>query len=238
MTYTNFTRPLWGWLSEPERESSYFGLPFRTIPSYTGEQFVAAHNRFVAGFPWRTRLGTMNALDTHDTPRFLTNARAGVVPVALGMSMTLPGIPVVFAGDEFGLTGIDGEDSRTPLPWESLADASVSATVDLYSALIRLRTEHSALNGGGMRWLHVGENVLVYGREDAAESVLLVAARAGFDVLLPVDAVGGADVASSLFGHGELEASEVGIRLRGSGPMFAAWALPGVALPEYSAARI
>ncbi|MDQ1580511.1 MAG: alpha-glucosidase [Microbacteriaceae bacterium] len=238
MTYTNFTRPLWGWLSEPERESSYFGLPFRTIPSYTGEQFVAAHSRFVAGFPWRTRLGTMNALDTHDTPRFLTNARAGVVPVALGMSMTLPGIPVVFAGDEFGLTGIDGEDSRTPLPWESLADASVSATVDLYSALIRLRTEHSALNGGGMRWIHVGEDVLVYVREDAAESVLLVAARAGFDVLLPVGAVGGADVATSLFGHGELVASEVGIRLRGSGPTFAAWALPPVLVEEAVRGRI
>jgi alpha-glucosidase len=89
---------------------------------------------------------------------------------------------------------------------------------------------HPALNGGGMRWLHVGEDVLVYVREDVSESVLLVAARAGFDVTLSVDAVSGADVATALFGNGELAASESGIRVRGTGPAFAAWALPPVAV--------
>jgi glycosidase len=37
--------------------------------------------------------------------------------VAFGLAVTLPGIPVVFAGDEFGLVGVDGEASRTPIPW-------------------------------------------------------------------------------------------------------------------------
>jgi alpha-glucosidase len=233
MTYTTFTRPLWGWLSEPARESSFFGLPYGTIPQYTGAQFFAAHNRFTAGFPWRTRLATMNALDTHDTPRFMTHARQGVLPVAFGLSVTLPGIPVVFAGDEFGLAGVDGEHSRSPMPWSTAGVPQVAETIELYAELIRLRTEHPALNGGGMRWLHVGDDVLVYVREAAAGSVLLVAARAAGAVTLSASAVTGADAAVRLFGDGELTASEAGLHAGGltltaDGPSFTAWALPGV----------
>jgi len=223
MTYTNFTRPVWGWLSEGERESSYFGLPFGTIPAYTGTELFRAHNQFAGQFPWRVRLHTMNALDTHDTPRFLTHAIAGAVPVALGMSVTLPGIPVVFAGDEFGLVGDDGEHSRSPLPWHAVDAAEDS--IELYAALIRLRTSHIALNEGGIRWLHVSDDVLVYVREHTDECVLVLAARADFDIEIVENAVAGH--ARPLFGAATID----GLRMHGSGPAFAAWALPGIALP-------
>ncbi|MFZ4893835.1 glycoside hydrolase family 13 protein [Plantibacter sp. Mn2098] len=231
MTYANFTRPLWGWLSTPGTPSSFFGLPYGTIPSYTGQEFVRAHVQFTAAFPWRTRLGNMNALDTHDVPRFRTGAADGTVPVAFGLSVTFPGIPVVWAGDEFGLTAIDGEDSRTPLPWH-LADEGIAAeTIELYSSLIALRRAHVALNDGGFRWLHVGDDVIVFVREHREESVLVVAARAGFDVTLLPRAVAGADVAHRVWGESELAVDAPGIRLHGDGPAFTAWVLPGVVLP-------
>ncbi|GAA3884052.1 maltodextrin glucosidase [Leifsonia kafniensis] len=240
MTYAPFTRPLWSWLSEPgSRAEGGIGFVDARVPEYTGEQFWRAHVRFSAGFPWRVRLATMNALDTHDTPRFRTSARPGVVPVALGLSITLPGIPVVFAGDEFGLVGVDGEHSRTPIPWDSVAEPEVAATIDLYAELIRLRTQHpatrAALNGGGMRWLHVSDDALVYLRESAEGSVLVFAARAGASVTLPGQAFGGADAAEVLFGQAELTASADGIRLGVGGPSFTAWAVPGLNLPEFGA---
>ncbi|NEM91053.1 glycoside hydrolase family 13 protein [Galbitalea soli] len=232
MTYTNFTRPLWGWLSDRERESSYFGLPFGTIPSYSGVEVFEAHQQFAAGFPWRVRLHTMNALDTHDTPRFLTHARPGTVPVALGLSMTMPGIPVVFAGDEFGLVGDDGEHSRTPIPWEHAADAE--PTLELYRRLIHLKREHPALNGGGIRWLHVSDDVLVFVRESEEEAVLVVAARADFELSLAPNAVSG--VATLIVGDADaLFDPAVGLVLRGRGPAFAAWVLPGIDIPEFAA---
>lgn len=227
MTYANFTRPVWGWLSEEGRESSYFGLPFGTIPTYTGEQFFAAHRQFTAGFPWRTRLGTMNALDTHDTPRFLTEAKPGTVPVALGLSVTLPGIPVVFAGDEFGLTGIDGEASRTPLPWGT-ENTTAADSVELYARLIGLRRAHPALNGGGMRWLHVGGDALAFVREAEDESVLVLAARAGVSFVLDAEAVAGIAEAQRLVGDASVAVGDDGIGFTSGGPMFTAWALPGV----------
>ncbi|MGO7984228.1 hypothetical protein ACC691_41085, partial [Rhizobium johnstonii] len=61
--------------------------------------------------------------------------------MAFGLAVTLPGIPVVFAGDEFGLTGEDGEASRTPMPWGSVEEPEVADRIALYASLIRLRRE-------------------------------------------------------------------------------------------------
>ena len=234
MTYANFTRPLWGWLSKPGKNPWFYGIPYGGIPSYTGREFFEAHTRFAAGFPWRVRLHNMNALDTHDTARFRTSAIEGAVPVAFGMAVTLPGIPVVFAGDEFGLVGDDGEHSRSPIPWAALDDATslASETVALYSQLIALRRDHAALNGGGIRWLHIDDDVLVYIRETADESVLLLAARADFDLNLD-RAVVGAGAPESLFGAVSAALTAAGLRLSGAGPAFGAWKLPGQALPPF-----
>jgi len=249
MTYANFTRPLWGWLSTPGAPAGGgLGMPRNVIPPHTAEEFHAAHTRFAAGFPWRVRLHNMNALDTHDTPRFLTHALPGTVPVALGLSLALPGIPVVFAGDEFGLVGDDGEHSRSPMPWSWLeadaaepgavdqsaaADAPALAreTVELYSRLIRWRRDHAALNGGGIRWLHAGEDVLVFVRESAEECVLVVAARSGFDFRVEADF--SIDDAEQLLGTASLAASGTTMHLAGHGPSFSAWQLPGITLPAF-----
>ncbi|WP_243064310.1 glycoside hydrolase family 13 protein [Humibacter sp. RRB41] len=250
MTYANFTRPVWGWLSQPGSPSTYFGQPVGVIPSYTGRELVDAHTRFAAAFPWRVLQGTMNALDTHDVPRFGAHALPGAVPVAFGLSVTLPGIPVVWAGDEFGLTADDGEASRMPMPWHLLdapiddptvdsatgaTAAKVQTTYALYRELIRLRRDCPALNDGGMRWLHVGDDVLVFIREAAEESVLIVASRTAADVRLPFAAVAGWDAAHVLFGDIGIDLDPPGdedegsVRLRVDGPRFAAVQLLGVA---------
>ena len=228
MTYANFTRPLWGWLSKRVEKSWFFGIPTGTIPAYTGREFHESHIRFAAGFPWRTRLHNMNALDTHDTARFRSSALEGAVPVAFGMSVTLPGIPVVFAGDEFGLVGDDGEHSRSPLPWSSLDEPGVaSETVALYSQLIALRRDHAALSEGGIRWIHVDDDVLVYVREAPDESVLCLAARADFDVALALPEL------TALYGRVTAERTDAGTRLHGTGPAFAAWSLQSPQLPSF-----
>jgi alpha-glucosidase len=229
MTYTDFTRPVWGWLSDglgpawidsdgvEHTEPWFFGQPLGGIPRYTGADVVEAYTRFTAGIPWRMRLGTMHPLDTHDTARFSTHAAPGTVPVAVGLSMTLPGIPVVWAGDEFGLTGGDGENSRTPLPWDRVEDSA--ETIDLYSALIGLRRAHPVLATGGLRWLQADDDTLLFVRESAEECLLVLASRGDAAAIeLP-------DGAVPLYGD-----------LTSGGPVFAVWALPGLAAPAWRAA--
>lgn len=226
MTYANFTRPLWNWLSVPGSPAAGgLGMTLGRTSDYTGVDFVRAHREFAAAFPWRTRLNTMNALDTHDTPRFLTSARDGVVPVAFGLAVTMPGIPVVWAGDEFGLVASDGEQSRTPLPWSSIAESA--DTIALYRRLIALKRAHPALNGGGIRWLHASDDAVAFVRESVEECVLVVAARGITTIDLGDQLV---DDAPLIEGSVAFEGGRVAI----TGPTFAAWQLPGVVLPEWT----
>lgn len=248
MTYPAFTRGVWAWLADPRRIPHYgfhgelsedmwfFGLP-TGMPRYTARQFVDQFRRFTSQIPWRVQRGTMSALDTHDTARFATYASPGAVPVALGLSMTLPGIPVVYAGDEFGLEAVDGEMSRTPIPWERAGEPEVAERIALYRDLIALRRGHSALSTGGLRWLHVDDNAVVFVRESAEESVLVVATRGGVDAVIPAPLIVGADAAQSLFGEASVSVEPDGaVRVRAEGTAFAAFALPGVSAPPASTA--
>lgn len=226
MTYANFTRPLWNWLSVPGSPAGGgLGMTLGRTVDYTGQQFYAQHREFAAAFPWRTRLHLMNALDTHDTPRFTTSAREGAVPVAVGLAMTMPGIPVVWAGDEFGFTASDGEQARTPIPWDRIDEFAEPIT--LYRRMIALRRAHPALNDGGIRWLHVSDDAVAFVREAPGESVLVVAARDAVRFDLGAELP---DAAELLEGEASWSAGRVAV----SGPAFLAWRLPGIELPAFA----
>ncbi|GAA1997358.1 glycoside hydrolase family 13 protein [Microbacterium pumilum] len=244
MTYPSFTRPLWGWLSQDAHEARshvdgveqtdawFFGQPIGGIPRYTARDFVDSVIRFTAGIPWRVRLGNMQPLDTHDTARFATHAAPGTIPVAVGLSMTLPGLPVVYAGDEFGLVGLDGELSRTPMPWDDMDRPEVAERLALYRVFVTLRRAHPVLGTGGLRWLHVDDSGLVFVRESAGESVLVLAARGDLDIELPSGAMPGAAEAQALHGDATFAVADDGaVLLSAEGPVFAAWMLPGVSAP-------
>ncbi|WP_240948630.1 glycoside hydrolase family 13 protein [Microbacterium salsuginis] len=244
MTYPGFTRPLWGWLSAPNgtpylsadgeelTEPWFFGQPIGGIPRYSARQFVDAVVQFTAGIPWRVRLGNMQPLDTHDTGRFATNAAPGTVPLAVGLMLTLPGLPVVFAGDEFGLVGADGESSRTPIPWGSESEPEVAERMGLYRDLIALRHEHPALATGGLRWVHVDDDTAVFVRESADETLLVLAATGEADAELTAAALPRAAAAEVLFGDATLAVAVDGaVLLSADGPAFAVWSLPGVEVP-------
>ncbi|WP_137843098.1 glycoside hydrolase family 13 protein [Microbacterium sp. 2FI] len=244
MTYPSFTRPVWGWLSTPDgapyitsdddevTEAWFFGQPVGGIPRYTAADFAEAVVRFTAGIPWRVRLGNMQPLDTHDTARFATNAAAGTVPVAAGLSMTLPGLPVVFAGDEFGALGVDGEMSRTPMPWGSESEPATAERLALYRDLIALRRAHPALATGGFRWVHIDDETVAFVRESADETILVLATRGGADADLAPGALPGAAAAEARFGDATLAVADDGaVLLSAEGPAFAVWSLPGVIAP-------
>ncbi|GAA1186139.1 glycoside hydrolase family 13 protein [Nesterenkonia xinjiangensis] len=253
MTYPAFTRPLWSWLSDPtgepwttaegsqRTEPWFFGLPLGGIPKITAAEFAQAVTRFSAGIPWRIRLGNMQPLNTHDTARFSTHAAEGAMPLALGLAMTLPGVPVLFAGDEFGLTGADGELSRTPMPWGTESQPEVAERLRLCRELVGLRRGHEVLARGGMRWVHADDDAVVFLRESSQESLLVLATMAEREVELPVVAVPGLAASggqrdepavSRLTGESVCGLSGETMRISALGPSFTVWRLPGVPAPR------
>jgi alpha-glucosidase len=225
MTYANFTRPLFRWLQKPMPESELQNIGFISSQE-TGAEFVESHIKFAAGFPWHVRLNNMNTLDTHDTPRFKTYTLPGAQKVAAGVQFTFPGIPMIWAGDEFGLDGFNGENSRTPLPWnnERPHDASMIA---VYSDLAKIRRENPALTEGGLRFLFASDDAVVYVREHKKQDVLVCVTR-GRDskIKLPTDALAGLNNAENIYGGGELKKIRNAVTLPGAAMSVNVWRLP------------
>lgn len=225
MTYHNFTKPLWLWFAG-EQINIYPPFPGPGPKRYSGKEFLQAHLHMASAYPWHVRLNNMNALDTHDIPRFRTVSVLGGQQVGAVMQFTLPGIPVLFAGDEFGLEGINGEHSRTPLPWNQEREYDKNM-LPLYSELAKIRAEHPTLVTGSIRWLYASNEAVVFAREDDEATILVACSRFGDpNVKLPLDALTDIEQAKRLFGEGDLIEVGSSVMIPAPAKSAAIWRLP------------
>jgi alpha-glucosidase len=178
MNYVGFARPVWGWLSKSAKfADNFMGLP-TPIPSFPAESMVEMMRSFAAGIPWRSLTASMLLLDSHDTARFRSvtgRDRARHIAGAT-MLLTYPGVPSIFAGDEIGLEGEWGEDSRRTIDWNH-PDKWDQELFSEFKKLIAVRKKSDALSAGGLRWVEVTPNSIAYLRESQKESVLVFVAR-------------------------------------------------------------
>jgi len=105
-------------------------------------------------------------------------------------------VPMVFAGDEIGLEGVNGEDSRRTMPWDDPV-AFRTRTRTVYAELAALHRAHVALRRGGLRWVHVGAEKIGYLREHPDETLLVLLSRDGSS-LPEVDGVARAELLLTL----------------------------------------
>jgi alpha-glucosidase len=206
MTYSNFTKPVWRWFYNKNAKGAPGFMTGDGNVQADGEDLVTSYTQFIAAFPWHVRLHNMNPLDTHDIPRFKTFTIKGAQKVAAAMQFTFPGIPVIWAGDEFGLDGFNGENSRTPIPWNNERKHD-NSMLPIYRELTRLRKENSALNAGSMRFIYASAEAVVYVREDSKQSVVVCVTRGKDEnILIPKDAVPNLAKAINIFGGGDIVA--------------------------------
>ncbi|WP_114422393.1 glycoside hydrolase family 13 protein [Nocardioides houyundeii] len=178
MNYSGFSWPVWSWLRDPGSPARAFGRPV-PVPRRDGHALVRALQDWQGTLGWRATSNGWNILGSHDSARIRTVVgSAAVHRVAAGLQFTMPGVPMVFAGDEIGLEGVLGEDSRRTMPWHR-RDSWDHDTLATYSALARVRREHVALRRGGLRWAHVSPDAVAYLREHPEGTLLVIARRAG-----------------------------------------------------------
>jgi alpha-glucosidase len=218
---------VWAWLRHPEVNLPYGGLPLE-VPRLPAEALLAGVRAFLGAAPWRSSATSWSLLGSHDSTRIRSVVRdPGLGEVAAGLLFTMPGTPMVFAGDEIGLEGAGGEGARQPFPWHR-PEAWDRTTLGRYRELAGLRRANHALRRGGLRWVHAEGDALAFLRESDRQRLLVLAARAGQRPLrLPTGALGLAGEAPTLYGAAApLRPDPDGsVTLPGDGPTFQLWQL-------------
>ena len=224
MNYSAFTRPVWSWVVAEDSDVPALGLP-TALPRRSGRDMVAAMRDFDSVVPWKVVASQWNMLGSHDTPRLRSLVGSlDMVEVAAGLLFTYPGTPVVFAGDEIGAEGLNGEHARVTMPWDE-PDRWDGDTFDVYRRLVALRRSSVALRTGGLRWVLVEDDAVAFLRESPEETVLVLVARAAWcgAVLPETVAPDGAPV--TLYGDADLAPVDGGYALPADGPAVHAWRL-------------
>ena len=144
-----------------------------TVPADRFRQQVAG---VYGAYPPEVAPVLFNLLDSHDTPRILTQLQGDTarLRLAVALQMTLPGMPVVYYGDEVGMEGEKDPDCRRVFPWHQ-PEARKAGVFRLYSRLIGLRNRVPALRLGDLRFV------------ESARSAAYLRTRGGRGVLVAVN---------------------------------------------------
>jgi alpha-glucosidase len=190
MNYDAFMEPVSWFLTGMEKHSD----SFRQDLLGNSDSFCNAMRYHMAAFFMPSLLTAMNELDNHDHSRFLTRtnhrvgrvensgaraAEEGVCPAvmreAVVIQMTWPGAPTIYYGDEAGLCGFTDPDNRRTYPWGH----EDQEMIRFYREIIRLRKRHPALRTGSLKMLHHDHNLLVYGRFNEEEEIIVAVNNRG-----------------------------------------------------------
>ncbi len=116
----------------------------------------------------------LNLLGSHDTARLLTLCRGDVERACLAMvaQFTLPGVPMVYYGDEVGLEGGNDPDCRRCMEWDPARWNS--RLYNLVRQLIRCRGDHPALQSGRFEPLLTFNGLYAFRRILEEDEVLVV----------------------------------------------------------------
>ncbi len=224
MNYAGFGRPIWSWLESAAYEESLQGTPWR-IARRSGRSSSTTMREFAAAVPWKVAARHWNLISSHDTARIKTvTGSEEMVRIAAGLMFTYVGTPMIFAGDELGLEGANGEDSRRPMPWHK-PDSWDHKTLDAYRDLIAVRQAHAALRRGGLRWVIETDDALGFLRETDEERILVIASRSPWSgAAVPASLAPLGDV-ETLYGDVDVVLAGGSIVVPGQGPSLGIWRL-------------
>jgi len=96
---------------------------------------------------------------------------------AFAVIFTLPGVPLVYYGDEVGMPGAGDPDNRRFMQWGGYS-AGQQFLKDRVTALAAVRAAHPALRRGTRETVHVSNDTIVYKMQDGADVVYVAVNRA------------------------------------------------------------
>lgn len=171
----------------------------RTIDA---QQFAAGMNELTARVPEASRPAMLNLLGSHDTERLVTRHGNDLAATKLSYALLLAaeGAPMIYYGDEVGLTGDNDPGCRGTMPWDD-----TRWNHDLLAHLrdlIALRSNTPALRRGAQHVAALGEHAVALTRTLGDEVVEVIVNRGAQSFALRRDAAliihGDASIADSM----------------------------------------
>ena len=165
----------------------------------TDVPFTNLHSKLVEGFSyygWNNLMGIITG--NHDKGRFISyaggalsfdedakhagwNREIGVGDVVgykklqmlNAFNLTIPGVPTIYQGDEFGQPGGNDPDNRKMMQFDDL-NPQEQQTIEVTKTLTNLRRSNMALNYGTFEPVLVNDKVYAYTRTFMSNVVLIV----------------------------------------------------------------
>jgi cyclomaltodextrinase / maltogenic alpha-amylase / neopullulanase len=181
-----------------------------------------------------------NVMDSHDKVRFMAYADGDVSPgenakelgwtnppevnhkssyaklkLYIAYLITIPGIPVIYYGGEFGMTGADDPDNRRMMRFDEELTEWEKETLEDVKKIINLRSKHSALRYGDFQTLIADENIYTYLRSDLNERILVVLnkSKEKQNIELTLPGIYKVNKAKNIFNEEEIDVNENNLSL-------------------------
>jgi glycosidase len=172
----------------------------------TAAEFDAALATGRLTYPTQAVQAQMNLIDSHDTPRFLTQVRGNVnrLKLAALFGMTYVGAPHIYYGDEIAMEGERDPDCRRPFVWTWMDEPKRAEVHAWYRSLAALRNAHPALRTGDFTTACAQGMVYGYVRSDGKDRFLVVlnAGRSEAEAVVDLARWGGKVTARELLAQG------------------------------------
>jgi glycosidase len=177
---------------------SYFAIPVFLEPDRSFSAIDFHIKKSFSSFGYNNLMG--NIMDSHDKVRYMAYADGKVknqgvdtremawenppivdhpssyrkAELYLAYMFTIPGLPVIYYGSEFGMTGADDPDNRRMMRYGDQLSIYEKQMLSVTKKIVKIRKQHSALRYGDFLTLQADTTVYAYVRSDMNERVLIV----------------------------------------------------------------
>lgn len=141
------------------------------------DKFNKKYKSLYENYPKEAFYSTMNLLSNHDTERMLTMFegldKVMAFKIATALQMTLPGVPLIYYGDEAGVDGGKDPYNRKTYPWGK----ENKELLDWYKKLSNTRVEHIALKKGDINLHKTSKDIIAFSRKCESEIIITIVNR-------------------------------------------------------------
>jgi glycosidase len=161
-------------------------IQFLTNEALTVKRLNNRIEKWLFEYPEITHSVLYNHLSSHDTERIANalNHDDKSIKLAMAMQMLLPGMPVIYYGDELKMTGETDPDSRKAMDWTQVNN-------DMHNYVkhwVAIRKAHPSLLYGDYQTIVVDFDIYSFIRHFENETLLVLINRNQFDKTIVISA--------------------------------------------------